>query len=72
MLCPENHVIMRLWCVMKFLPALFDLQVKCEPYWPNEIHEPKQYGEVVVDPVSISTLGKYNITIFNVSVVSII
>ena len=47
------------------------LQVKCENYWPNEIHEPKQYGEVVVDPVSISTMNKYNITIFHVSVVSI-
>ena len=44
--------------------------MKCEPYWPTEVHEPKQYGEVVVDPVSVSTLNKYNITIFNVSMVS--
>ena len=44
--------------------------MKCEPYWPTEVHEPKQYGEVVVDPISVSTLNKYNITIFNVSMVS--
>ena len=44
--------------------------MKCENYWPTEVHEPKQYGEVVVDPVSISTMNKYNITIFQVSVVS--
>ena len=44
--------------------------MKCENYWPNEVHEAKQYGDVVVNPVSVSTLNKYNITIFEVSVVS--
>ncbi|XP_053398077.1 receptor-type tyrosine-protein phosphatase beta-like [Mercenaria mercenaria] len=43
-------------------------RVKCEKYWPDELREPKQYGEVVVNPISISTLDKYNISIFDVSV----
>ncbi|XP_060593088.1 receptor-type tyrosine-protein phosphatase beta-like [Ruditapes philippinarum] len=43
-------------------------QVKCEKYWPDELREPKQYGDVVVNPTSISQLDKYNISIFDVSV----
>lgn len=46
-------------------------QVKCEMYWPDVVNEPKQYGEVVVNPVSISQIDKYNINIFNISVVRI-
>jgi len=47
----------------------FDAQVKCEMYWPDVVREPKQYGEVVVNPISISQIDKYNINIFQVSVV---
>ncbi|KAL4232771.1 hypothetical protein ACF0H5_007459 [Mactra antiquata] len=43
-------------------------KVKCEKYWPDELREPKQYGDVVVNPVSISQLDKYNISIFYVTV----
>ena len=45
-------------------------KVKCEKYWPDELREPKQYGDVVVNPISISQLDKYNISIFEVSMVS--
>ncbi|KAL3881758.1 hypothetical protein ACJMK2_028153 [Sinanodonta woodiana] len=42
-------------------------RVKCEMYWPNELHEAKQYGDIVVKPISISNLDKFDINVFDVS-----
>ncbi|KAL5010257.1 hypothetical protein ScPMuIL_012562 [Solemya velum] len=39
-------------------------QIKCEKYWPEEIEEPKQYGDIVVTTTSVSAMGKYNISVF--------
>ncbi|KAH3728918.1 hypothetical protein DPMN_054881, partial [Dreissena polymorpha] len=42
-------------------------RVKCEKYWPDEVNEPKQYGEVVVNPTSMSNMDKFDINIFTLS-----
>lgn len=40
------------------------LQVKCEEYWPAEVQEPKEYGDIVVENTSFSSLNTYNVTMF--------
>lgn len=45
-------------------------QVKCEMYWPENIHEPKQYGDLVVETVSNSTVNFYEFRIFKIKLVS--
>ncbi|WAR09487.1 PTPRB-like protein, partial [Mya arenaria] len=42
-------------------------KVKCEMYWPDTVQEPKQYGNVVVNPTSITNMNKFNINIFDIS-----
>ncbi|XP_052810151.1 tyrosine-protein phosphatase 10D-like isoform X1 [Mya arenaria] len=42
-------------------------KVKCEMYWPDTVKEPKQYGNVVVNPTSITNMNKFNINIFDIS-----
>ncbi|XP_052809643.1 tyrosine-protein phosphatase 10D-like [Mya arenaria] len=42
-------------------------QDKCEMYWPDTVQEPKQYGNVVVNPTSITNMNKFNINIFDIS-----
>lgn len=42
-------------------------QEKCFQYWPDEVNEPRQHGDIVVNPISVSNIDKYNITVFNVS-----
>nr|XP_034332445.1 receptor-type tyrosine-protein phosphatase eta isoform X3 [Crassostrea gigas] len=41
-------------------------RVKCEMYWPENIHEPKQYGDLVVETVSNSTVNFYEFRIFKI------
>ncbi|WAR09328.1 PTPRB-like protein, partial [Mya arenaria] len=42
-------------------------RVKCEMYWPDTVQEAKQYGDVVVNPTSITNMNKFNINIFDIS-----
>ncbi|WAR09475.1 PTPRB-like protein [Mya arenaria] len=42
-------------------------RVKCEMYWPDTVQEAKQYGDVVVNPTSITNMNKFNINIFGIS-----
>lgn len=39
-------------------------------YWPENIHEPKQYGDLVVETVSNSTVNFYEFRIFKIKLVS--
>ncbi|XP_056016663.1 mucin-2-like isoform X2 [Ostrea edulis] len=41
-----------------------DGRVKCEMYWPENMKEPKQYGDLVVETVSCSTVNFYDFRIF--------
>ncbi|KAK3098767.1 hypothetical protein FSP39_022940, partial [Pinctada imbricata] len=41
-----------------------DGRVKCEPYWPMDLHEVKQYGEITVETVNVSTVNTYDFRIF--------
>uniref|UniRef100_A0A8W8JA41 Uncharacterized protein n=2 Tax=Magallana TaxID=2171616 RepID=A0A8W8JA41_MAGGI len=40
---------------------------KCEHYWPDTVNEPKQYGDIVVNLISVSNMDKFDINIFQVS-----
>ncbi|XP_056014637.1 receptor-type tyrosine-protein phosphatase H-like isoform X3 [Ostrea edulis] len=40
---------------------------KCEHYWPDTSNEPKQYGDIVVNLISVSNMDKFDINIFQVS-----
>ena len=52
-------------------PSVFVLQDKCEHYWPDTANEPKQYGDIVVNLISVSNMDKFDINIFQVSQVRI-
>nr|XP_022292672.1 receptor-type tyrosine-protein phosphatase beta-like isoform X2 [Crassostrea virginica] len=41
-------------------------RVKCEMYWPENTNEPKQYGDLVVETVSNSTVNFYDFRIFKI------
>ncbi|XP_062583571.1 receptor-type tyrosine-protein phosphatase delta-like [Saccostrea cucullata] len=41
-------------------------RVKCEMYWPENVKEPKQYGDLVVETVSCSTVNFYDFRIFKI------
>ncbi|XP_062582177.1 receptor-type tyrosine-protein phosphatase beta-like isoform X2 [Saccostrea cucullata] len=43
------------------------LEDKCEHYWPDTTNEPKQYGDIVVNLISVSNMDKFDINIFQVS-----
>nr|XP_034332814.1 tyrosine-protein phosphatase 10D isoform X2 [Crassostrea gigas] len=43
------------------------LEDKCEHYWPDTVNEPKQYGDIVVNLISVSNMDKFDINIFQVS-----
>ncbi|XP_052707588.1 tyrosine-protein phosphatase 10D-like isoform X2 [Crassostrea angulata] len=45
----------------------FGLEDKCEHYWPDTVNEPKQYGDIVVNLISVSNMDKFDINIFQVS-----
>lgn len=45
------------------------LQTKCECYWPLEVAEAKQYGEIVVQTTNCSTINTYDFRIFQLSMV---
>lgn len=49
----------------------FVLQDKCEHYWPDTANEPKQYGDIVVNLISVSNMDKFDINIFQVSQVRV-
>ena len=51
------------------LEKLYFLQVKCEMYWPENTNEPKQYGDLVVETVSNSTVNFYDFRIFKIKLV---
>lgn len=40
-------------------------QVKCEQYWPATHGEVRQYGDVIVTNMSVSSLNEFTITIFS-------
>ncbi|KAH3889030.1 hypothetical protein DPMN_013076 [Dreissena polymorpha] len=40
---------------------------KCEQYWPDTVNEPKQYGEVVVEVTSRSTINHYDLRMMKIS-----
>ncbi|KAK3096681.1 hypothetical protein FSP39_002326 [Pinctada imbricata] len=40
---------------------------KCEHYWPHTVNEPQQYGDVVVNVISVSNMDKFDINIFHVT-----
>lgn len=40
-------------------------QVKCEQYWPATHGEGRQYGDVIVTNMSVSSLNEFTITIFS-------
>ncbi|KAL4233225.1 hypothetical protein ACF0H5_007909 [Mactra antiquata] len=42
-------------------------KVKCEQYWPDVIGEPKQYGDVVVEVTSCSTINTYHYRTFKMT-----
>ncbi|XP_052067762.1 tyrosine-protein phosphatase 10D-like [Mytilus californianus] len=44
-----------------------DGRIKCETYWPTEQSEAKQYGDIVVDMQSCSTINTYEFRIFKLT-----
>ncbi|WAR31197.1 PTPRB-like protein, partial [Mya arenaria] len=40
--------------------------IKCEQYWPDEVGDPKQYGEVVVEMTSYSNVKTYDFRVFKI------
>ncbi|KAJ8315177.1 hypothetical protein KUTeg_007327 [Tegillarca granosa] len=44
-------------------------RIKCEEYWPMERNDPKQYGELVVETTSYSTVNFYDFRIFKIKLV---
>uniref|UniRef100_K1PXK6 Receptor-type tyrosine-protein phosphatase O n=1 Tax=Magallana gigas TaxID=29159 RepID=K1PXK6_MAGGI len=46
---------------------LMEYDDKCEHYWPDTVNEPKQYGDIVVNLISVSNMDKFDINIFQVS-----
>ncbi|WAR08157.1 PTPRB-like protein, partial [Mya arenaria] len=40
--------------------------IKCEQYWPDEVGDPKQYGEVVVEMTSYSNIKTYDFRVFKI------
>ncbi|XP_021374450.1 receptor-type tyrosine-protein phosphatase O-like isoform X1 [Mizuhopecten yessoensis] len=53
-------------CVMLTL-CKEDGRIKCEQYWPTERNEPKQYGDIVVEITSSSTVNTYDFRIFKIT-----
>ncbi|XP_069126879.1 receptor-type tyrosine-protein phosphatase eta-like [Argopecten irradians] len=53
-------------CVMLTL-CKEDGRIKCEQYWPMERNEPKQYGDIVVEITSCSTVNTYDYRIFKLT-----
>ncbi|XP_060084479.1 tyrosine-protein phosphatase 10D-like [Ylistrum balloti] len=53
-------------CVMLTL-CKEDGRIKCEQYWPTERNEPKQYGDIVVEITSYSTVNTYDHRIFKIT-----
>ena len=49
---------------------ILSLQIKCEQYWPEDIGEPKQYGDVVVEVTSYSSIRTYDYRMFKITNVS--
>lgn len=45
-------------------------QIKCEQYWPDDVGEPKQYGDVVVEITSYSNIRTYDYRMFKITSVS--
>ncbi|XP_052788639.1 tyrosine-protein phosphatase 10D-like [Mya arenaria] len=41
-------------------------KIKCEQYWPDEVGDPKQYGEVVVEMTSYSNIKTYDFRVFKI------
>ncbi|XP_052788638.1 tyrosine-protein phosphatase 10D-like [Mya arenaria] len=41
-------------------------KIKCEQYWPDEVGDPKQYGEVVVEMTSYSNIKIYDVRVFKI------
>lgn len=56
---------MQCYCRDNFL-----FQVKCEQYWPDVVGEPKQYGDVIVEITSYSTIRTYDYRMFKITNVS--
>jgi len=48
------------------------VQIKCEPYWPDEVGEPKQYGDVVVEMKSYSNIKTYDYRVFQIRNVNVL
>ena len=42
-------------------------RIKCECYWPTDVHDPKQYRDIVVELTSFSTLNTYEIRVFKLT-----
>ncbi|XP_041352213.1 tyrosine-protein phosphatase 10D-like [Gigantopelta aegis] len=41
-------------------------KIKCEQYWPEDVFDPRQYGEVIVENTSSSTVNIYNLSVFRI------
>ncbi|XP_067674713.1 uncharacterized protein [Haliotis asinina] len=50
--------------IVMVTPVKENGKVKCEEYWPAEVQEPKEYGDIVVENTSFSSLNTYNVTVF--------
>ncbi|XP_046338646.2 receptor-type tyrosine-protein phosphatase H-like isoform X3 [Haliotis rufescens] len=53
--------------IVMVTPVKENGKVKCEEYWPAEVQEPKEYGDIVVENTSFSSLNTYNVTMFKLS-----
>ncbi|XP_053390205.1 tyrosine-protein phosphatase 10D-like [Mercenaria mercenaria] len=42
-------------------------KIKCEQYWPDEVGEPKQYGDVIVEITSYSNIRTYDYRMFKIT-----
>ncbi|XP_060592884.1 tyrosine-protein phosphatase 10D-like [Ruditapes philippinarum] len=42
-------------------------KIKCEQYWPDEVGEPKQYGDVIVEITSYSNIRTYDYRMFRIT-----
>ena len=51
---------------------VLNVQIKCEPYWPDEVGEPKQYGDVVVEMKSYSNIKTYDYRVFQIRNVNVL